>query len=66
MRRLSPLPRRPSLVGDRLPRVSDKNLDYDEGVNLPGGIAFDAAGSVACLECCLEDNGSRVYVLADT
>ncbi|MGI6623012.1 MAG: hypothetical protein GX227_08800 [Clostridiaceae bacterium] len=54
-------------MGDRLPRASDKNLDYDEGINLSCGIAnFDAVGSVACLECCWRDNGSRVYVLAGT
>jgi len=67
MQELTPLPRRPSIVGDRLPRASDKNLDYDEGINLSCGIAnFDAVGSVACLECCWRDNGSRVYVLAGT
>ncbi len=53
-------------MGDRLPRVSDRNLDYDEGMNLSCGITFDAVDSVACLECCLEDSGSRVYVLAGT
>ena len=51
MQDLSPLPRRPSFVGDRLPRICDTNLDYGEGVNLSCGITFDAVDSVACLEC---------------
>lgn len=51
---------------DRLPRESDRNLDYDEEVNLSCGITFDAVDSVAYLECCVGDIGSRVYVLRGT
>mgnify|MGYP007016550037 FL=1 len=52
---------------DRLPRASDRNLDYDrEYKPVMRYHFFDAVDSVACLECCTRDNGSRVYVLAGT
>jgi hypothetical protein len=52
--------------GRQVDCFSRKNLDYDGGWNLFCGITFDAVGSVACLECSLEDSGSDVYVLAGT